>query len=154
MSPYMLLACDGRSRTVRVVSVTDKTITATLKKPEEVRFETPNQLAVTGNTILVMYGRYLSGDHNLVVYENGVDSPGTIIDWPVGLQTVSDISPGGETSFLICDSSNAVFILDISDNLCEKINIDTDSEIYGCTVVDGKLWAGSWNGDIIVLSPH
>ncbi len=47
----------------------------------------------------------------------------------------------------------AVFTLDASGKLCDKININTDSYVRDCTVVDGKLWVGCDNGDIAVLSP-
>ncbi len=50
--------------------------------------------------------------------------------------------------------SNAVFTLDVSGKLCDKINIDTDSGVQDCTMVDGKLWVGCLWGDTVVLSPQ
>ncbi len=150
LSSHTLCACDRNRGTVSVVSVTDNTVTATLQKPAEVRYDSPNKIAVAaGNTILVMYG------FKLVVYKNGVYSPGTMVPMPVGLQSVQGMSSDGVSRFLICDGrSNTVFILDVSGKLCHKINIATSSYVVDCTVGDGKLWVGSWNGGIVVLSPQ
>ncbi len=150
MSRHTLCVCDMDSRSVSVVRVTDDTVTARLSKPEEVRDEGPDNTAVLGDSVLVEYGGY-----NLVVYENGVPSPGTMVTWPAGLQSVLGMSSDGVSRFLVCDvDSKAVWTLDVSGKLCDKINVDTDSRVQDCTVVDGKLWVGCWNGDIIVLSPQ
>ncbi len=150
LSPDTLCACDQNSGTVSVVRVTDDTVTATLRKSAWVRDEGAKKTAVLGNTLLVCYQ-----DSNLVVYENGVSSPGTMVTRPEGLQSVQNMSSDGVSRFFVCDwKSKAVFILDVSGKLCEKINIDTDSKVYDCTVGDGKLWVGCRNGDIIVMSPQ
>ncbi len=150
MSPHTLCACDRSSGSVSVVSVTDDTVTARLSKPEEVRDKEPWKTAVLGDSVLVRYG-----GHNLVVYENGVSSPGTMVTRPAGLQSVMGMSSDGVSRFLLCDEdSNAVWTLDVAGKLCDKINIDTGSKVWDCTVVDGKLWVGCVNGDIVVLSPQ
>ncbi len=96
--------------------------------------------------------KYVEGS-NLVVYRNGVSSPGTMVPWPVGLGDVYGMSSDGVSRFLLCDrDSNAVLTLDVRGNPCDKINVDTDSWICDCTVVDGELWVGCWNGDIVVMS--
>ena len=150
MSPHTLCVCDVDSRSVSVVSVTDDTVTARLSKPEEVRDKEPWRTAVLGDSVLVRY----EGD-NLVVYENGVSSPGTMVTWPAGLQSVCGMSSNGVSRFLVCDEeSDIVFTLDVSGNLCDKIKIDTDSEIWDFTVVDGKLWVGCLNYSyIVIMSP-
>ncbi len=149
MSPNTLCACDENSESVNVVRVTDNTVTATLVKPNWVRDETPYKLAVTGNTILVMYS------FRLVVYENGVSSPGTMIAWPAGLRWFSGMSSDDVSRFLVCSpQSKAVFVLDVNGTLCDKINIDTNSNAEDFTVGDGKLWVGCYNGDIVTLSPQ
>ncbi len=150
ISPHTLCASNTDSGSVSVVSVTNDTVSARLSKPEEVRDTIPWRTAVLGDNILVEYG-----DDNLVVYENGASSPGTMVTWPAGLQSVYGISSDGVFRFLVCDSaSNAVFTLDVTGKLCDKINIDTDSGVFDCTVVDGKLWVGCVNGDIVVMSPQ
>ena len=148
MSPHTLCACDVGSRSVCVVSVTDDRVTARLSKPEEVRDKIPWRTAVLGDSVLVWY----EGD-NLVVYENGVSNPGTMVALPAGLRTVRGMSSDGVSRFLLCDDvSNAVFTLDASGKLCDKINIHTDSQVWDCTVMEGKLCVGCWDGDVVVLS--
>ncbi len=150
MSPHTLYACDWDSRNVSVVSVTDDTVTDRLGKPGEVKGKKPLKIAVLGDSVLVKYE-----DHNLVVYQNGVSSPGTMVTWPAGLQSVYGMSSDGVSRFLVC-GSKAVFTLDVSGKLCDKINIDIDSRYWvcDCTVVDEKLWVDFIKGDIIIMSPH
>ncbi len=150
LSPHILLACDQTSGSVSVVSMRDDTVTALLKKPEALSDNKPWDTAVLGHSVLVMYKGF-----NLVVYENGVSSPGAMVTRPAGLQSVSSMSSDGVSRFLVCDGkSNAVFTLDVSGKLCDKINVATSSEVWGCTVVDGKLWVGCEDGDIVVMSPQ
>ncbi len=147
---YCVCVCDWDSGSVSVVSATDDSVTATLSEPEQVRDKTPWRTAVLGDSVLVTYG-----GRNLVVYENGVPSPGTMVTWPAGLQSVEGVSSDSVSRFLVCHrNNNAVWTLDVTGKLCDKINIDTDSEVRDCTVVDGKLWVGCWHGDIVVLSPQ
>ncbi len=148
MSPHTLCVCDWTSDSVSVVSVRDDIVTARLSKPERVRDMQPRRTAVLGNSVLVQYH-----DDKLVVYENGVSNPGTMVTWPAGLRSESGMSSDGVFRFLVCDDvRNAVFTLDASGKLCDKINIDTESVVWDCTVVDGKLWVGCLNGDIVVMS--
>ncbi len=149
MSPHTLCACDRGSGSVSVVSATNDIVTTRLSKPEDVRDKKPDGTAVLGDSVLVLYG------DNLVVYENGVSSPGTMVTWPAGSQSVSGMSSDGVSRFLVCDRKRkAVFTLDVRGKVCDKISINTDSwQVRDCTLVDGKLWVGCLNGDIIVLSP-
>ena len=158
LSPNTLCACDRSSGSVSVIRVTDDTVTDTLKKPAKVAGKMPYNIAdtkpfataVLGSSILVWYG-----DRNLVVYKNGVSSLGTVVAWPEGLEAVSEISSDAVSRFLVCDHvRKAVFILNENGRLCDKININTDSNVYDCTVGDGKLWVGCANGDIVVMSPQ
>ncbi len=150
MSSHTLYVCDEDSHSVSAVSKTNDTVTARLSKPEEMKDKEPLSTAVLGESVLVEY----EGD-NLVVYENRVSSPGTMVTWPAGLQTVYGISSDGVSRFLVCDwKSKAVFTLDVSGKLCDKIHIETSSYVRDCTVVDGKLWVGCFIGDIVVLSPQ
>ncbi len=148
ISPHTLCACDCDSGSVSVVSVTNDTVTARLNKPEEVRDKVPRNTAVLGDSVLVWYE-----GHNLVVYENGVSRPGTMVTWPAGLQSVWGMSSDGVSRFFVC-GSNAVWTLDVSGKLCDKIDVDFNSEVMDCTVVDGKLFVGCYSRDIIVLSPQ
>ena len=153
MSKYTLCMCDTTNGNVSVVSVTDDTVTATLQKPEEVRNKNPSKTAVLGDSVLIWYE-----DKNLVVYNKGVSSLSTMVTWPEGLQSVYGMSSDGVSRFLVCDrNSNAVFILDVSGKLCDKINIDTVSPVAvvrDCTVVYRNVWVGCLNGDIVVMSPQ
>ncbi len=149
ISPHTLCACDETSNRVSVVNVTDNTVTATLSKPAEVIDETPHRIAVAGNAILVLYGI------KLVVYKDGISSPGTMVTPPAGLNPVNCISSDGVSRFLVSNlKSKAVFILDMSGELCEKINIDTDDVVWDCTMGDGKLWVGYYTGEVNVMSPQ
>ncbi len=148
LSPYRLCVCDRTSGSVSLVSVTDDTVTATLGKPVGVGDEKPRDTSVLGNSILVRYG-----DRKLVVHGDGESSPGTMVTWPAGLQSLWGMSSDGVSRFLLCHfKNNKVFILDVSGKVCDKISIDTDSVVWDCTVGDGKLWVGCGNGDIIVMS--
>ncbi len=150
LGPQLLCVCDQDSRNVRIVRATDDTVTETLRKPTEVRDRKPYDAAVLGKAILVAY---LYG--TFVLYENGVSSPGTVVTLPEQLEYVRSISSDGVSRFLLCDDiSKAVLILDVSGKLCDKINIDTDNEVWDCTVGDGKLWVACYNGDIVVMSPQ
>ncbi len=150
LSPHTLCACDSSSGSVKVVRVTDDTVTDTLRKPAEVADKKPVYTAVLGSSILVWYEPY-----NLVLYENGVASPGTMVAWPAGMKSVNSMSSDGVSRFLVCDcQSKAVFILDENGKLCDKVNINTTSMVWDCTVGDGKLWVGCANGDIVVMSPQ
>ena len=154
LSPHTLCACDRTSGSVSVVSVTDDAVTATLQKPLKVRGQAPYLTAVLGGSVLVMYE-----GHSPVVY-NGVSqwsqSPGTAVTRPAGLQFVRGVSSDGVSRFFLCDpDSTAVYILDVSGQLCDKVNIDTASlQVWDCTVGDGKLWVGCHNGDIVIMSPQ
>lgn len=147
LSPRTLFVCDEDRGCVNSVTA-DNTVNRPLKKPTEVGNQRAQKLAALESAVLVWYG-----DRNLVVYEDGVFSPGTMVTWPEGLGKVSDMSSDGVSRFLLCDGdSKCVFILDVSGKLCDRIHIDTDSWVYDCTVGDGKLWVGCDNGDVIVMS--
>ncbi len=150
MSTHTMVVCDRDIGSASVVSVTDDTVTARLSRPEEVGDQKPWMTAVLDDSVLMTY----EGD-SLVIYENGVSSAGTMVTWPAGLHSVNGVSSDGVSRFLLCDwESKAVFILDVSGKMCGKINIDTDSWVEDCTVVDGNLWVGCSNGDIVVMSPQ
>ncbi len=104
---------------------------------------------MAGNTILVLYG------FKLVLHKNGVSSPGTMVTPPTGLNPVNCISSDGVSRFLVCNwKSKAVFILDMSGELCDKINIDTDRVVWDCTMAEGKIWVGYYTGEVHVMSPQ
>ncbi len=89
----------------------------------------------------------------LVVYENGVSSPGTVIDWPAGLRWFSGMSSDGVSRFLVCDTeSRAVLVLDVSGTLCDEIHIDTVSNVEHYTV--GTANSGWGVGMETLLSCH
>ncbi len=148
ISPHTLCACDVDDHAVRVVKVTNGTVTSNMMKPKGLTYSTPKRTAVLGDNILIWYT-----DDNLVVHGNGVSSPGTIVDMPPGLQMVKGMSSDGESRFFICNGpGRTVFILDMNGKLCVKVKINTDSNVQDCTVMDRKLLVGCKNGDIVVMS--
>ena len=153
MSPRTLCACDLTRKSVSVVRVTDDTVTDILRKPEEVTSATPSAVAVIGDRVIVRYLDPVALCQTLVVYENGVSSPGTVVDTPAGLQNVTTLSSDGVSRFLVCDGSKSLFILDLNGKLCSNLSIGTDSWVQDCTVGDGKFLVGCWNGDIVIMSP-
>ncbi len=146
ISPETLCACDTDDNSVSVVSVTNDTVTFNMKNPKWLTINTPARMAVLGDNILVWYT-----DNTVVVHGNGVSSPGTIV---AGLESVKGMASDGVSRFLVCDEpGRAVLILDVNGKVCDKINVDTDSSVQDCTVIDGKLFVGCENGDIVVMSP-
>ncbi len=153
ISRHTLCACDEDRGSVSVVNVTNDTVTASLQTPEEVTVKVPRQTAVLGDTILVWYGY-----ENLVIYENGQSSPGTMVTWPAGLESLHGICLSSDcvSRFLVWEhKSNVVFTLDVKGKLCDKLDINNDNkQVWDCTLGGGKLWVGCHNGDIIVMSPQ
>ena len=148
LSPHELCACDQTKGHVIVVRVTDDSVTGKLEKPAQVEGAGPVAIAVLKSTILVRYGAHL------VVYENGVSSPGTMVTFPKVLSPLSGMSSDGVSTFFFCNHGKNVSILDAKGKLCDNIDIDTDSRVFDCTVGDGKLWVGCTNGEILVMSPE
>ena len=146
ISRHTLCVCDASTGNVSIVSVAADAVTSTLEKPADVRNKTPYKIAVAGNVILVMY------DFTLVVYKNGAYSTGAMIPTPHGLQSVSGMLSDGASRFFISDrDTKAVFILDVRGNLCGKISIVTNNKVRDCTIWDGKLYLGCWNGNVVIL---
>ncbi len=114
----------------------------------------PKRTAVLGTTILVSY----SSSNTLIICDisNSSSIPRSV-DWPDGLQGVSAMSSDAVSRFFLCDSaSNAVFILEKSGQLCDKININigTDRKIHDCAWSEGELLVGCDNGDIVAMTPQ
>ncbi len=146
ISTCTLCACDTDNKSVRLV--TDN-VPFNMMKPTWLTNSTPMRTAVLGENILIWYE-----DANLVAHRSGVSSYGTNVGMPAGLQSVKGMSSDGVSRFLVCDGpGRAVFILDVNGQVCDKINIGTDSSVRDCTVIDGKLFVGCDNGDIVVMSP-
>lgn len=157
--PHTLCVGDTKTEVFSVVNVKEDRITATINKPQCVRDNRPEKIAVLGDSILASYKKY-DGVSTLVLYENGVSSPGTRIPSPDGLQTLSAISADIALSrFLLLDGTrHVVYILDVEGELCHTVDIDTDDYVSACTVGDGpqlgKLFMACSRPDrIIVMSP-
>ncbi len=148
ISSRTLCVCDWNKGTVHQVDVTQDRVTARLHPLLEVSHKRPDGIAVLGDTLLVGY----MGD-NLVIYRHGVPTPGTILPQPRELQDVYSLTTDHHSSFLLTDgSSSTVYVLDVSGNLTHTIPIPGYREPRDCTVVEGQLWVGCYNGDIVVLS--
>ncbi len=146
VSTDTLYVSEMASNTVCLIDVTQDRVTARLQPPQEVRGQMPGNIAVLGDTVLVMYG-------NLVIYRHGVPTPGKVIPRLQGQKAVSGLTTDHHSSFLLCDRrSRSVYVLDISGNHTHAIPIPGDRVPWDCTVVGGQLWVGCINGDIIVMS--
>ncbi len=138
---------DYAGPSVRVVDVGADKITSTLETPDRVRNERPDTLAVLDDRVMVGYS---SGC--LVIYNHGSPAPATVVpqaDEPIHPRS---ISTDRQRHFLITYSKpNAVFVFDVSGNIRHALKIDTDSMAIDCAVINGQLWVGCLNGDVIML---
>ena len=157
---HTLCVGDAEGKCFAVVDVKEDKITATLDKPHFVREKSPHNVAVLGNAILTAYKNYGDEFPILVLYENGVSSPGTRIPCPEGLQSLSAISSNSVLSrFLMLDGKrHVVYVLDVDGSLCHTVEVDTDEWLNHSTVGDGeqakKLFVGCSRADrIIIMSP-
>ncbi len=149
VSTDTLYVCDMDSRTVCLIDVSQDRVTHRLQRPWEVRGKTlqiMQIIAVLGDTVLVGY------TSNLVIYRHGVPTPRKVIPRPQGLRNVLGLTTDHHSSFLLCDGSMYVYVLDISGNLTHTIPIPGYRKPQDCTVVGEQLWVGCSNGDIIVMS--
>ncbi len=147
-STDILYVSDWDSKTVCLVDVTQDRVTARLQPRWEVRDDKPNHMAVLGDTVLVVYG-----GPSLVIYRQGVRTPGNLLPQTWGLWSVSDLTTDHHSSFLLCDGdSHSVYVLDISGNHTHTIPISGDRRPVDCTVVGRQLWVRCENGNILVMS--
>ncbi len=144
MSPDTVYVCDRHS--IHVVDVRDDRITLTLQKPDTVKAGA-SRLAVLGDNVMVSYT-----DGTLVVYHQYSPTPVMIAN-PGGLKYVTAINTDCQRHFMLAYSrTNSVFVMDVSGNIRHTVNIDTDSYTQDCAVVNGQLWVGCQNGDIVIMS--
>ncbi len=143
-----LYVCNWASKTVCLVDATQDRVTMRLHPPPEVRGENPWDIAVLGDTVLVVY---VGG--SLVLYRHGVPRAGKVLPKPHVLMNVYALTTDNHSSFLLSDfGSKHVYVLDISGNLTHTIPIPEDRRPRGCIVVGGQLWVGCKYGEIIVMS--
>ncbi len=150
MSPDTVYVCDRICNNVRVVDVRDDRVTSTLKAADTVKGEKPLSLAVLGDSVMVSYGGYVP---TLVVYRHDSPVPAKVISRPVGLERVYGISTDRQSNFLVTDwKTDCVFVIAANGDLHYTLKIDTDSQARDSAVVNGQLWVGSHDGDIVVMS--
>ncbi len=139
---------------VHVVDVRDDRIISTLEKldPDIEGYGEPNNLVVLGDSVMVGY----SGGCTVAVYHHGSPTPVSVITHPEELYGVFAVfSTDWQRHFLVTNrESNRVFVMDTKGNLRHTVDIDTDSSAEDCIVVNGQLWAGCRNGDIVIMSAH
>ncbi len=146
MSPDTVYVCDGDTG-VHVVDVVNDKIASTLEKPRKVMGDS-HRLAVLGDNVMVNY----SGGF-LVVYSHGSPAPVRVIAYPGGLKSGSAVSTDCQRYFLATDwSTDSVFVMDVSGNLCHRVHINPDSETRDCAVVNRQLWVLCGNGDVVIMS--
>ncbi len=147
MSPDTVYSCGVTRDSVYIVDVRDDRITSVLKNPKSLIHERPHDVAVLGDSFMVSYN-----EGPLVVYHHGSSDPVRVIPRTGGLSP-SSISTDRQHHFLITDSTtNVVFVVDVSGDVLHKVNINTDSKIVDCAVVNRRLWVGCQNGDVVIMS--
>ena len=150
---------------VHTVDVREDKITSILEKPETMRDHDrmPVGLTVLGDSVLVNYSSAV------VLYYHGSPAPVRVIGlshtW-LGLNAA--VSTDHHQHFLVYTSPNtkfvdtgkmtgtsmvaSVLVMDVSGNVRHTIQIDTDSYIRDCAVVNRQLWLASKDGNIIIMS--
>ncbi len=149
MSPNTVYVCDEGRLSVHIVDVRDDKIVSTLEKPYTVRGECPRSLAVLGDNVMVGYGY---GDPTLVVYHHPSPAPVKVITRHIGLKQMTAVTTDCQRHFIVTDSTNTVFVMDVRGHLRHTVNIGSDSKTVDCAVVNRQLWIGCVNGDIVILS--
>ncbi len=146
-SPNTLYVIDWDSQNVCLVDVTQDRVTARLQVPHAVKDVWGIQIAVLGDTVLVVYGV------NLVLYRHGVPTPGRLLALPQGVHGVFGLTTDNHSAFLVSDrTSRTMCVLDISCNLTHTIPLPWQRRPLDCTVVGRQLWVLCENGHILVLS--
>ncbi len=145
-----LYVSDRENYAVSIVDVDQDRVTKIVHGLKEVRGDSPNHIAVLGDTVLLVYE-----DEHLVIYQHNVPSSGKVIPWPQGLRSVWSLTTDDHFSFLLtCSDSHTIYVLDFAGNLTHTIPIPGDREPRACTVMGGQLWVGCDNGDIVMSSSH
>ncbi len=114
----------------------------------------PDGVAVLGDTVLVKYGNC-----GLVLYPHGIQGVGQRLRLPPDMQVVGDLTTDYHSNFLmVAHKHHYVHVLDITGKPTHNIPIPPwNRDKYArypqaCTVVEGQVWVGYSNGDILVMS--
>ncbi len=163
---HTLYVSDWHSGAVSIIDGIHDTVTATLKTPVLTRpGMIPYHLAVQGDNVVVFYGEdmiaalksksVISGYFSVVVYRHGSLTPIRILhspDSPAEVLLPYLFTADSEGHVLLIKKKSVIVI---NTNVCrisQEINVNTDSAISGCTVVNRQLWVGCKNGDIVIMS--
>ncbi len=143
---------DGSKYHANYVNIESGKIITSLAMPKPEAFQTQTsageRLAVYGDSVII----FIPEDQILVYREDGRT---TRLPWPEGLSKVSSIRTDKHGHILVTDpANNIVFVLDSSGRVHARVEIQTDGEIQDCAVIDGQLWVGCYNGEIIIMSPE
>ena len=147
VSADTLYVCDMDSDTVCLVDVTQDRVTDKLQAPEKCGVGYgPCQIALLGDTLLVMYEYYSLQFYYLAISRHCVPMPGKMLPrqpqltpyWPTMLTTnhhSNFLLPNHET-----DGTKAVYLFNTNGNLTHTIPIPGDRLPNSCTVVGRQLW--------------
>ncbi len=157
MSSDVVYVCDRSISSVHVVDVRDDRITSTLEWPDTVWSDFSPTLAVLGDHVLVSSSVCYEHD-TLVLYRHGTIEPVRVIPSPGGLWNVTAISTDHHHNFIVTGTNSklyatetSLFVMGLSGELHHTLD-DDSWNIVDCAFVDGKLWVGCENGDIVIRS--
>ncbi len=156
VSSDTLYVCKGsewfQCDTPYLVDVSQDRVTGKLKSLQEMsRAGCPGDVAVLGDTVLVQYGNC-----TLVLYPHGIQGAGQLLRLPPYMRVVGGLTTDHHSNFLmVAPEDHYVHVLDITGKLTHNIPIprnNSNKEPQVCTVVEGQVWVGYDNGDILVMS--
>ncbi len=153
VSPGTLYVCDRstNSKGVHIVDIRSDRIIETLETASAVQGQMPWSVAVVGDSVVVGYS------NTLVIYHHGNVSPVKVISHH-GIQNTHIIGKDNHGHILLASwlhTDKPIHVVDAGGNLIHSINhpkIDPGSGARSCAVVNGQLWLGCFNGEIIILS--
>ncbi len=147
VSPDTVYICDYDSERVHVLDVREDEIKSTLQKPDTVR-GAPWRLAVLGDSVMVSYTR-----GSIVIYHHGSPIYSRVIRWSDKIGDVTAVCTDCHLHFIVTDGKNkCVRPLEYNGEFCTPVGIPTDRGPQDCAVVNGQLWVGCANGDIVIMS--
>ena len=162
MSSHHLYAGDGDRKDVCVVDIAQDKVIKRLSPPKRFEDRYPLRIAVLGDNVLVGFehlfafalpSRVKKHLDTLVLYKHESTAPVKFVQ-PKGMQHAEGIGTDGHSKFLVADRfTGEIFVIYAGGHLSRKIVIPDATELIDVTVADGKLWVGSYEGGVFLMSP-